>query len=303
MDTMRPTAIAALAIVTALVACPPARAAEFKLDGETLLLDGEIKQGDAVLFQSMLDNNAGIKRVSINSPGGEMATGLRIGELLRKRGLNTYAEQGVREAASAAAYIFMAGTERVVKGERGIGVHAFYTPQRDLRNMIKQRSGEELLKTLNEFERRTQEGTVAVVEYVTRMIGDTRIVSEAVKTGSEAMVWPDTKKLVEMKVATKHVPRPAEEIPDPDWAYGELVAGLAAWLDPSHANALDERGIAILENLLADPDRGAQLRSDIETTLTRTSPPNRDLATTRVVTPMVDGIVRQVRAAAAKTGE
>lgn len=294
---------AALVMALALLAAHTAPAADFKLDGETLMIDGDIKQGDAVLFQAMLDNNAGVKRVSINSPGGDLATGIKMGELLRRRGLNTYAEQGVREAASAAAYLFMAGTERVIKGERGVGVHAFYTPQRDLRNMIKQRSGEELLKTLNEFERRTQEGAVAVVEYVTRMIGDARIVSEAVKTGSEAMVWPAAKTLVEWKVATKHVPRPPEEIPDPDWAYGELVAGLAAWLDPSRPDALDERGIAILDHFLADAERGAQLRTDIEGTLSRIAPPNRDLATTRVVAPMVEGIVKQVRATAARPGQ
>jgi hypothetical protein len=281
-------------LVLGLASAAPA--SEFRIEEETLFLDGQIKAGDAESFAGLLAANPDVKRVSINSPGGDLATGLKMGEIVRKRALNTYVEAGVREAASAAAYLFMAGTERVVKGERGVGVHAFYTSQTELRKMIKQKSGEELFQTLTEFERRTQEGTVAVVEYVTKMIGDSRIVSEAVKTGSDALFWPPAKTLVEWKVATKRIELSPEEIPDPDWTYGEVVAGLVSWLDQSRPDALDEWRWGFLDDLLSDPERMAKLATDVDRSLTNVAPLNREQARIRIVTPMVDGIVRQIRA-------
>ncbi|MFO0873331.1 MAG: hypothetical protein U0575_05095 [Phycisphaerales bacterium] len=293
------TSRAALGVLLVLLSSTDALASEFRVEGDTLFLDGEIKRGDTELFGRTLDSTPAVHRISINSPGGDLATGLKMGEMVRARHLETYVEAGVREAGSAAAYLFMGGTERVVKGGRGIGVHAFYTPQAELRKMIKQKSGDELLQTLNEFERRTQEGTLAVVEYVMKMVGDARIVGAAVKTGSDALVWPNAKTLVEWQVATKHVELTPDELPDPDWAYGEVVATLAAWLDPSRPDALDDRARATLDAFLGDVERGATLRADVEAALTRSAPANRDIARTRVVTPMSDSIVRQIRAAAA----
>ena len=273
------------------------RAAEFRIDGQTVYLDGDIKAGDENAFAQVLASSADLKRLSISSPGGDLATGLRIGEMVRKHGMTTAVEGGVREAASAAAYIFMSGVEREIKGARGVGVHAFYTPQQELRKMIKQKSGEELLRTLNEFERRTQEGTVAVVEFVTRMVGDTRILTAAVKTGSDAMVWPEAKVLKEWKVATRLVELSPEEIPDPDWAFAEVVATLAEWFDPTREEALDDRAREGLDHYLSDDAQQARLREDVERYLTRMAPANRDLARQRVIAPLVDSIVKQLRAA------
>lgn len=293
--------------VLALLLASSAFAAEIRVEGDTLFLDGEITKDDLGTFSGLLAASPEVKRVSLNSPGGDLATGLKMGEMVRARKLATYVEGGVREAASAAAYLFMGGEERIVKGTRGVGVHAFYTPEAELRKMIKQKSGDDLLKTLNEFERRTQEGTVAVVEYVMKMTGDTRIVSEAVKTGSDAMVWPGSKALLDMKVATKVVELTPEEVPDPDWAYGEVVAGLAAWLAPGQAadggEALDETARQLLETFLADNERATRHRGDVESVLGKVAPANRDVARSKVVAPIVNGIVQQCRMASQKAAE
>lgn len=277
-----------------------APAADLRVVGDTLVVEGELVRGDASTFAGLLAAHPELRRVSIASPGGDLATGLEMGKAIRARRLETYVEAGVAEAASAAAYLFMGGVERVVKGNRGVGVHAFYTPQPELRRLLKQQHGDDLLRTLNEFERRTQEATVAVVAYVTEMIGDTRIVSDAVRTGSDAMLWPPTKTLLEWKVATKEIPLSPEEIADPDWAYEATLEALAGWLDPSRSDALDARGLAILERFLIDDERNARLRLDLGTAFERVAPANRDQARQRIVDPFVRSIVDGIRAASAE---
>lgn len=269
-----------------------ARAAELTVEGDVLKIDGEIRPGDEGTLATILAQGD-VKTVSINSPGGDLGTGLKMGEQIRKAKLTTFVEAGVREAASAAAYIFMGGTERIVKGPRGVGVHAFFTPSREVKKMVRQKSGDELVATLNEFERRTQESTMAVVEYVMKMVEDVRIVREAVKSGSDAMTWPDANRLLDMKVATKLVEYTPDELPDGDWVYEVTVAWLAGWLDPSRPDAIDEGARAILERYLADEDRAAALRRDIDTILERVNPPSRAVALDRIVRPLTDQLVQQ----------
>ncbi|MDZ4755734.1 MAG: hypothetical protein SGJ11_14710 [Phycisphaerae bacterium] len=273
-------------------------AAEIRVVDETMFLDGEIKKGDAEALKGMLDAHPAVTRLSISSPGGDLHTGLRMGALVRKRALETYVEGGEREAASAAAYVFMGGEKRVVKGNRGIGVHAFYTPTSDVRRMIKQKFGDELIATLNEFERATQESTMAVVEYVMTMVGDTRIVAEAVKSGSAAMLWPDAKRLLDMKVATSVVELTPEEVPDLPWFYGAVIERLGTWLDAQRDNALSATARDLLEAFLADDERMAKLHDDLAETLARDTPANRTTAETRLVEPIVSGIIEQIRTAA-----
>ena len=296
-----------------------AAAADFRVEGETLFLDGPIVRGDAETLRGMLGANPEVKRVSLDSPGGDLATGLALGKLIRERKLETVVEGGMREAASAAAYAFMGGEIRTVKGTRGIGVHAFSTPSKEVRAMLKQRSGDELVRTINEFERSTQEATMAVVEFVITMIGDTRIVAEAVKAGADEMAWLPSDRLIALKVATRQIPLAPDEIPDPDWAYGEVVAGLALWLVPGSVGTgarvagnadglapdapLDERERATLEAMLHAESSQAALRADVERLLDQVAPPNRIRARTMLVEPVVRSIIESVRASVRKARE
>jgi hypothetical protein len=287
-----------------------AHAADFRAEGDTLFLDGAIVRGDLDQCRGMLGANPEVKRVSFNSPGGDLMTGLQIGKLIRERKLETFVEGGMREAASAAAYAFMGGEKRIIKGVRGVGVHAFYTPAVQVRAMLKQKSGDELVATINEFERSTQESTMAVVEYAMTMIGDTRIVGEAVKSGSDAMLWLSADRLLELKVATEKIDLRPEEIPTVEWAVGETVATLAAWLTPGHAPAdaaanaadpddalpLDERERATLEQYLANDAAQSALRTDIEGLLSRMNPPNRIRAREMLVLPLTRSVIAGVRA-------
>src|SRR6188474_743720 len=123
------------ALLSALALASLVSAAEFTPDGDTLNIDGEIRAGDDRILANLLSAGT-IKTISINSPGGDLNAGLRMGELVRKHKLTTFVEAGVREAGSAAAYLFMGGTERIVKGPRGVGVHAFFTPANEVRKML-----------------------------------------------------------------------------------------------------------------------------------------------------------------------
>lgn len=299
------------AFLASILIASTAGAADFRAEGTTIYLDGPIARGDVDTLRGMLGANPDATRISIHSPGGDLATGLALGKLIRERKLETYVEGGVREAASAAAYAFMGGETRIVKGTRGVGVHAFYTPSSQVRSMIKQKSTDELVQTLNEFERATQESTMAVVEYVIAMIGDTRIVAEAVKSGSDAMLWPATDTLLSMKVATKRIELSPEEIPDPDWALGETIGDLSLWLTPGYRGpnateqelapevapdmALDERERETLEAFLASEPSQQALRADLERLLTSTAPPNRLRARETLIRPLVRSILASVR--------
>lgn len=285
-------------------------AAEFRGEGDTVFLDGMIAKGDADRLRGLLNTAPELKRLSINSPGGDLHAGLQLGELVRQRKLETYVEGGVREAASAAAYVFMGGETRVIKGTRGVGVHAFYTPVNDMRRMIKQKSSDDLVRALNEFERATQESTMAVVEYVLTMLGDTRIVAEAVKSGSDDMLWPDAERLVAMKVATRKIDLAPDEIPDIDWVYDEVISGVSSWLVPGFASPdapaadgvadppLTERGREYVSAFLATDAATASLRTQLAALLERVKPANRAKARESIVVPAVRATIRSLRSAA-----
>jgi hypothetical protein len=305
-------ALTLLACAAALRVGPGATAAEFRAEGDTIYLDGPIAKGDVDRLRGIAISAPQITRLSINSPGGDLDAGLKLGEYVRQRKLETYVEGGVREAASAAAYVFMGGETRVVKGPRGVGVHAFYTPNNEMRRLIKQKSSDDLIKALNEFERSTQESTMAVVEYVIKMIGDTRIVGDAVKSGSDQMLWPNTDKLIELKVATKKIDLTPDEMPTIDWLYDEVLTGVSAWLVPGYAAPpvvlpdgtseldapLSERGRDYLSAFLASEDALADLRTQLAAILERNAPPSRGRAREQIILPAIRSTIRHLQEAA-----
>ena len=309
---LRRLAFAAAVLLPLLVRGPSLLAADFRGEGDTVYLDGEIAKGDVDRLRGLLNTDATLVRLSINSPGGDLETGLRLGELVRQRKMETYAEGGVREAASAAAYVFLGGVTRVLKGPRGIGVHAFYTPAKEVRKMVKQKTSDDLVKAINEFERATQESTMAVVEYVLAMIGDTRIVAEAVKSGSEEMLWLDADKLLALKVITKKVDLTPEEIPDASWLHDEVTTGIGAWLAPGYQSPdavdedgtpdppLTERGRDYVTAFLGNEAAMADLRGQLDRILERIKPANRAKARELIVLPAVRSTIRSLRSAAEK---
>lgn len=121
--------------------------------GATFVLDGVIEPGDADRFRAYYEETAdGYSfSVTLNSPGGNMAEGIRLGRLFRELGIHTYVLQYPKrpanmgqfdyadieavpgaQCASACAIAFMGGVDRVVPPNGELGFHQFYggDPQR-----------------------------------------------------------------------------------------------------------------------------------------------------------------------------
>src|SRR5262252_7683744 len=68
--------------------------------------------------------------VALSSDGGSLATGLRIGEAIRRKGFSTIVPDG-RRCASACAFAWLGGIERFLGTDARIGFHAASNPASD----------------------------------------------------------------------------------------------------------------------------------------------------------------------------
>jgi hypothetical protein len=89
---------------------------------------GAIEDEDVKTFKEKTDRiDPASVIVSLASPGGKL-TGLRIGELIREKGLATFVPDN-SECTSVCAFIWLAGTRRAVGGDNvRIGFHGAYLP-------------------------------------------------------------------------------------------------------------------------------------------------------------------------------
>ncbi len=95
-----------------------------------VFVDGEIATGDAArLSQFLRDRKISVAMLVLNSPGGNLVEGLRIGQLVRNLGFDTMV--GAREeqpalCASACAYAFAGGVNRYFDDkDNRLGLHQF----------------------------------------------------------------------------------------------------------------------------------------------------------------------------------
>ncbi|QKN14308.1 hypothetical protein HR059_07455 [Sinorhizobium meliloti WSM1022] len=86
---------------------------------------GEIKPGDESIFDALTPDCRG-GGVLLKSDGGSLVAGLRIGELIREKGLETAVAFDAR-CASACALAWLGGTKRYMSTSSWIGFHAAYT--------------------------------------------------------------------------------------------------------------------------------------------------------------------------------
>ncbi|MDO9441467.1 MAG: hypothetical protein Q7T73_11300 [Beijerinckiaceae bacterium] len=138
------------------------------------------------------------RSMNINSPGGNLFAGMKLGELIREHGFYTSVGGGpykpveeysfgadsggesVNEADvaagcySACAYAFLGGISRTVSKESSFGVHQFYS-----RNAIAEPTSKAFSQTDLSMQ---QVVTGLLVEYVLRMGVDARLISEATKS-------------------------------------------------------------------------------------------------------------------------
>ena len=90
-------------------------------DGRSLIISGGIRFGLAQDLKTVLDDNPGIRTITLDSPGGRIKEANAVRELIRKRGLDTYAS---RDCLSACTLIFVAGKHRGVSFLARLGFHS-----------------------------------------------------------------------------------------------------------------------------------------------------------------------------------
>lgn len=113
----------------ALVIAPAARAMDMQKQGDQLILTGPIVETDYVRFNSLLTRD--IKTVVLrNSVGGDLWTGLALGNTIKWHNLTTVASG---YCFSSCALMFLGGKERYFSdefeaGKTLVGIHSPYCP-------------------------------------------------------------------------------------------------------------------------------------------------------------------------------
>ena len=117
----------AIALAGALLATP-ASAAQISVDrgGDTatVTVRGTLETEDGQRFADVV---ASLTKaiVMLNSPGGDLDSGLSIGRTIRRKSFSTGVPNGVR-CASACALAWLGGTPRYMGASARVGFHAAY---------------------------------------------------------------------------------------------------------------------------------------------------------------------------------
>jgi hypothetical protein len=121
---------ARLAVALAALAAPAAAAMEMRVDAERLVLAGPVLADDHQrLYAALAAAGPPVTAIHLrDSPGGVLAAGLLMGQLIRDRGLFTIAS-GI--CASSCALAFLGGRERFFADDRpaarsALGFHGTY---------------------------------------------------------------------------------------------------------------------------------------------------------------------------------
>lgn len=150
------------------------------------------------------------KRIRLNSPGGSLQAGIRLGEILRARGFTTEVgsdridPEGVPDfggraslrvpgvCASACAYAFFGGIERVLDEGSKLGVHRFYSKIALAQPAEKVFSGNDLDNA--------QKITAALALYLVDMGVDARVVALAATASPDEIYWINLEEARDLRV-------------------------------------------------------------------------------------------------------
>ena len=153
--------------------------AEMKVSGDELAVRGNLANGAAARFETLLAASPGVRRIVLTSPGGRMLEAERMAASIRKRRLDTRVEQ---YCMSACTSLLLAGRERTAPERARIGFHQPSFPGTDAYEM-----------------RDAIERTRA--EYLAAGVSGA-FVSRALMTPAESMWFPQPDELIEANVLT-----------------------------------------------------------------------------------------------------
>ena len=122
---MRKLLLAVIATFTALVG--NANAASFLYNGRSVIMSGELVPGDGDRLQAAIDHvvdrEGRVERIVLNSPGGDVHTGVLIARMIYAYSIDTVVGR-TDECASMCTLVFAAGGSRFVYPTSRIGVHS-----------------------------------------------------------------------------------------------------------------------------------------------------------------------------------
>lgn len=114
--------------ISALLGCLNSYAADITLSGSkqdpVIFINGDLKPGDGDKF-SIIANSVRNARVSLNSNGGNLFSGLQIGTIIRSKSFSTVVNPRSL-CASACGLVWFAGSPRYLNNQSKIGFHSAY---------------------------------------------------------------------------------------------------------------------------------------------------------------------------------
>jgi hypothetical protein len=148
-------------------------------DGRDLTVRGNLANGAAARFETLLAGSPAVRRIVLTSPGGRMLEAERMAALIRKRGLDTLVDG---HCMSACTSLLLAGRERIAPEQARIGFHQPSFPGADVYEMS------------DAIER-------ARAEYLAAGVSPA-FVSRALAAPAQSMWFPEPDVLIEAKVLT-----------------------------------------------------------------------------------------------------
>jgi len=148
--------------------------------GAELEIAGTLGFGVSEAVERTLRANPGIRLLHLDSPGGRVFEGARLGGLARSRGLTTYV---AKTCSSACVLAFAGGKERLLKRAARIGLHQPSAP------------GESRLER--------ERGADQYVERLVKAGVDESFAREAMRTGPNDIWFPDRERLLGSRLATR----------------------------------------------------------------------------------------------------
>jgi hypothetical protein len=160
---------------------------------EWIQATGEITDDSATVFQNFFKTTEFVPHIiHLNSPGGSLGGGIKLGTKFRELGLSTEVEASKLVApyvyseepaicASACAYAFLGGEQRALNTDAKLGFHRFYNEDALASSTNKLFSGQDLDTT--------QRITAALSLYIVSMGVDARLLALASQAGPSEIKW------------------------------------------------------------------------------------------------------------------
>ena len=189
---------------------------------DTLFFIDEIKPNDSFELRKALRNHD-IQNIVLASPGGIVGEGLLMAGIIFDKKLRTYIPRG-GTCASACAYLFFAGSERLADGD--LGVHQAYSSNPQKRQSVRatqyatQFTVSEIIGFLNEF------GTPAFV--YEKMFQDIDMyffdTLELMELNSETFGLNNSDKIAATKFIAAEIQKQKEKPKKPELTPKEIIA-------------------------------------------------------------------------------